>query len=115
MHTSAAFSLFSGRRTKMQNQISSTLQILLARFNGQVLIPLAAASESVGIPEQTARNRLAGGNFPIRTVLNGSRRFIHVADLADYVESLRAQSSKPKRGPRTKASKLKPKSEGGAQ
>lgn len=97
-------------------QINSTLAILMARFGGKVLIPFAHASESVGIPEQTARNRLAGGNFPIRTILNGSRRFIYVADLADYVESLRAQSPKPKqRGPRTKASKLQPKSEGGAQ
>lgn len=99
----------------MQTQISSTLQILLARFDGQVLIPFASASKSVGISEQTARNRLVSGNFPIPTVLNGSRRFVHVADLADYVESLRSESSKPKRGRKTKASKFKEKSEGGAQ
>lgn len=98
----------------MQNQIGSTLQILLAQFNGQVLIPLVKASTSVGIPEQTARNRLASGNFPIPTILNGSRRFIHVTDLADYVESLRSESSKPKRGRKTKASKFK-ETEGGAQ
>lgn len=96
----------------MQN-LSSTLQILLARFDGQVLIPFASASKSVGIPEQTARNRLVSGNFPIPTVLNGSRRFVHVADLADYVESLRSESSKPKRGRKTKASKFQAQHEQG--
>lgn len=83
-------------------QLNSTLEILLARFNGQVLIPFAPASKSVGIPEQTARNRLVSGNFPIPTVLNGSRRFIHIADLASYVDSLRG-INKPKRGRKTKA------------
>lgn len=100
----------------MQN-LNTTIEILLARFDGQVLIPFAPASKSVGIPEQTARNRLVSGNFPIPTVLNGSRRFIHVADLAAYVESLRSgrSESKPKRGRKLKASKFKKESEGGAQ
>jgi len=92
----------------MQTQISSTLQILLARFNGQILIPFVAASESVGIPEQTARNKLSKGEFPIPTVLSGSRRQIHIQDLAAYVDNLREQSvvKKPKLGRRTKASKF---------
>lgn len=69
--------------------ISTTIQILLARFNGQVLIPLVLASESVGISAQTARNRLSNGTFPIPTVMVESRRFIHISDLADFVESRR--------------------------
>lgn len=90
----------------MQIQISSTLQILLARFNGQVLIPFIPASESIGISEQTARNRLSEGTYPVRTVTNGSRRFIHISDLADFVDALRPESTKPKRGRPTKASKF---------
>lgn len=99
----------------MQNQISSTLQILLARFNGQVLVPFVAGSESVGIPEQTARNKLSDGTYPIRTVTNGARRFIHISDLAAFVESLRpeSESPKPKPGRPTKASKLQVKHEQG--
>jgi len=85
-------------------QLNTTIEILLARFNGQVLIPFVAASEAAGIPQQTARNRLAKGDYPIPTILNGSRRFVHVADLSEYIESLR--SPKPKRGPKTKASKF---------
>lgn len=88
------------------SNISSTLQILLARFNGQVLIPFAAASESVGILEQTARNMLSRGTYPMRTVMIGSRRFIHLNDLANFVESLCSKSSKPKRGRPTKESKF---------
>lgn len=91
----------------MQTQISSTLQILLAHFNGQVLIPFIPASESIGIPAQTARNRLSDGTYPVRTVTNGSRRFVHISDLAGFVESLRPELEppKPKRGRPTKASK----------
>lgn len=89
----------------MQNQVSSTLQILLARFNGQVLIPFAPASESVGIPQQTARNKLVEGKFPVPTVLMGSRRFIHIQDLANFVDSLRGEP-KPRRGARTKKERI---------
>lgn len=81
-------------------QISSTLQILLARFNGQILIPLVPAAESVGIPQQTARNKLTAGKFPIPTVEIGARRFIHIEDLANFVDSLR--QPRPKRGRKTK-------------
>ena len=76
----------------MQNT-TSTLQILLANFNGQILIPFAPASECVGISVQTARNRLSNGTFPIPTKLVESRRFIHISDLANFVDSL--PTSKP--------------------
>lgn len=85
-------------------QVNSTITILLARFNGQVLVPFAAGAECVGIPEQTARNKLVKGEFPIPTVLSGGRRFVHVQDLANYVESLRGNPT-PRRGrPRKTAS-----------
>lgn len=84
---------------------NSTLQILLARFSGQILIPFASAAECAGFKQQTARNLLSAKKFPISSVLNGSRRFIHISDLANYVESLRSPPPK-KRGPKTKASKF---------
>lgn len=90
----------------MQNQISLTLQLLLARFDGQVLIPFGPASKVIGIPEQTARNKLSAGTFPVKTVLNGTRRFIHVADLAEFVDSLRPESTIKKRGRPLKASRF---------
>lgn len=89
----------------MQN-ISQTLQILLARFGGQVLIPFTDASESVGILRQTARNRLSNGTFPMPTCTSGGRRFIHIKDLANFVDSLQDKPAKTKRGRPTKASKF---------
>lgn len=71
-----------------------TLTILLARFNGQVLIPFSAGAECIGIATQTGRNQLSRGEFPIPTVLSGSRRYIHIEDLASYVESLRESHGK---------------------
>lgn len=71
-----------------------TLTILMARFNGQVLVPFAAGAECVGIAVQTARNKLNRGEFPIPTLLSGGRRFIHIEDLSTYVESLRESQGK---------------------
>lgn len=78
---------------------NQTITILLARFNGQILIPFASAAECVGIAVQTARNKLNRNEFPIATLLSGSRRFVHIEDLAAYVESLReSQGKKATRG-----------------
>lgn len=89
-------------------QLNSTITILLARFNGQVLVPFVAGAECVGIPEQTARNQLVKGEFPIQTVLKGSRRHVHIRDLAEYVDKLcdRSTEKKTRLGRKTKASKM---------
>lgn len=86
----------------MQNSISTTQQILLARFGGQVLIPFIPAAEVCGFAGQTARNLVCQGRFPLPTVTVGRRRFIHLADMAEYIENLRAPAAKPKRGRKTK-------------
>ena len=68
-----------------------TLTILLARFNGRVLIPFSSATECLGIAPQTGRNQLSKGSFPIPTLISGNRRYIHISDMAAWVESLREQ------------------------
>lgn len=88
----------------MQN-LSSTIQILLAQHDGKVLIPFAAASSTAGMAEQTARNALSRGDYPIPTVEVGRRRFVHVQDLAEYIESLR--QPKPRRGRKSKKESIK--------
>lgn len=92
----------------MHNNVSITIQILLARFNGQLLIPFASGAEAAGFAEQTARNLASRGKFPIPTATNeqGSRRFIHIQDLADYIDARRSIALKPKRGRPTKESKF---------
>lgn len=92
----------------MQN-VSITIQILLARFDGQLLIPFALGASAAGFKEQNARNLAVRGKFPIPTSLNenGSRRFIHIQDLADYIDARRSLAHKPKRGRPTKESKMR--------
>ena len=85
MFVSKAICLFSGRRTQMQ-KLSLTLQILLAQFDGQILIPFTSAAKAAGFAEQTARNLDSRQKFPIRTQKRGARRFIHVNDLAEYID-----------------------------
>lgn len=80
----------------MQN-LSQTLQLLLAQFGGQLLIPFSAAARAAGFREQTARNLLVDKKFPIRSERRGARRYIHIKDLADYVESVIPE--KEKKGP----------------
>lgn len=89
-------------------KLNPTIEILLARFNGQILIPFVIAAESVGMSEQSARNLLSQKKFPIPTVQNpnGTRRFVHIEDLAFYVDSLRSTTVTSKRGRPTKASKF---------
>lgn len=90
----------------MQN-LSTTTAILLTKFNGQILIPFSEAAEIAGIASQTARNQLSKGTFPIPSIRNGGRRFIHINDLAAFIDKLRDSGvSKPNRGRPTKASKI---------
>jgi len=90
----------------MQNSISQTHQILLARFGGQVLISFIPAAETAGFAGQTARNLVCQGRFPINTVMVGRRRVIHLADLAEYIETLRAPATKSNRGRKTKKERI---------
>lgn len=87
----------------MQN-LSSNLQILLARFGGKILIPFAEAALAAGFKEQTARNLQVLRKFPIHSEKRGGRRFIHIQDLADYIESVLPRETKRKPGRPTKVS-----------
>ena len=77
------------------NSMVNSLELLKERFNGKLLIPFAAGSEAVGFTAKTARNKLSLGTFPIRTVLEGTRRYIHITDLASYVDSKYADLTSP--------------------
>lgn len=92
---------------------SLTVQFFLTKFPGQILIPLVEASQSIGISAKTARNKLSIGTFPIATVKIAGRRFIHIQDLVNYVDSLRFVNVTPEQtvkrpvGRPTKSSQLK--------
>ena len=72
------------------------VDVLQAKFNGRILVPFLDAVEALGYNRQTARNELVRGVFPIPTMLQGSRRFIAITDIAAYVELLYANREQPK-------------------
>ena len=47
------------------------------------------AAQEIGINLRTAHNQIGKGVFPIPTVLRDRRRYVHITDLASYLDRLR--------------------------
>lgn len=67
--------------------MSLNLNLLLSKYD-QILIPLPKAAKEIGLCGATARNAVSNGSFPIATIKQGRLRFVHVSDLAAYLDSL---------------------------
>lgn len=57
-------------------------------FPCQVFADLAPAARAIGLSEQTARDKLWQGKFPVQTVKIGRKRLVVVDDLAKYYSEL---------------------------
>lgn len=53
------------------------------------------AGRLIGMAEQTARNKVTAGKFPVEIVLSGSRKMVRRSDLEKYVEGLKAVGGPP--------------------
>ncbi len=82
----------------------NSLEILSMRY-GRSLLPLSVAAREIGINLRTAHNQIGKGKFPIPTILQARRRYVHVEDLAGYIDRLRrtaeTESLLPKEATRT--------------
>lgn len=87
---------------------TSTLEILLTRFDGAILIPLADAAAALSWPLQTARNRVCTNTCPFPTHKVEGRRVVHVRDLAHFVDQQTGAESPagPRLGTSSKAERL---------
>lgn len=66
---------------------------LLACYE-KVLLPLELfAEEIMGISLSTARNQISNGTFPVPLTPMGSKKMIHVADAAAYIDSQRGKAA----------------------
>ncbi|MBI3902083.1 MAG: hypothetical protein HY306_03945 [Nitrosomonadales bacterium] len=65
---------------------------LLTRRHSGLLLPLAAAAQEIGINPRTAHNQISKGIFPIPTILRDRRRYVHINELASYLDGLRQQA-----------------------
>ncbi len=66
----------------------NSLEILSLRY-GRSLLPLSMAAREIGINLRTAHNQISKGIFPVPTILQARRRYVHVEDLAGYIDQLR--------------------------
>jgi hypothetical protein len=66
----------------------NSLEILSLRY-GRSLLPLSMAAREIGINLRTAHNQISKGIFPVPTILQARRRYVHVEDLAGYIDRLR--------------------------
>ena len=66
----------------------NSLDILSLRY-GRSLLPLSVAAREIGIDLRTAHNQIGQGKFQVPTILQARRRYLHVEDLAGYIDRLR--------------------------
>lgn len=62
----------------------STLDLLALRYTVEMSIPEVA--EATKFRDQTIRNQLSIGTFPIPSHKSGRRRLFHIADVAAYID-----------------------------
>ncbi len=60
-----------------------------------LLIPYLEGARTIGIANQTAKNWLSAGRFPIATFLIGRKRMVRVSDLEAFVAGLGEQPRVP--------------------
>jgi len=85
-------------------------------FPGQAALPILSVAKTIGMPQQTMRNKLMDNTFPIPSFLQGARRMALKTEVAEYLDRVSGimQPPKPKRGARTKAERIAASQMGGA-
>jgi len=75
----------------------TTLDLLAAQYPGAAVLRVAEIARALACAPQTIRNRLARGAFPIATFRCDGRRVARIADVAAYLDAMRAAAPR-KRG-----------------
>ena len=75
--------------------MSSSENHIYQLFPGKALADFAPAAAAIGLAEQTARDLLWRGKFPVKTVKVGGKRLVVVADLARYYAELVGLDAQP--------------------
>ena len=91
-------------------QDSSALEIILKLHPGQSRLSLVALAKLLDWAEQSIRNAISDGTFPIKSYKDGAHRFFDIRDIAEHLEKKRGEAiQKPKKnkvGRPTKAAQL---------
>lgn len=68
------------------HSVSPVLQIVRDAFPGLFNVDVVPAAAFIGMAEQTARNKLHLGEFPLKTTKQGRRRLVSIVEIAAYLE-----------------------------
>lgn len=71
--------------------MSLVTQMLVAEKYGP-LLSIASLADLLRMNEQTIRNQISAGEFPIPTSRQGGRRVAHYQDVAAYLDSFRSSA-----------------------
>ena len=74
----------------------SNLDLLVRQFPGKLFLSVPDAARAYGLAPKTARNQIALGVFPVKTVKIGGRRVVPILAFAEFLDK---QSDQPRRGP----------------
>lgn len=85
---------------------SRSLAYLETIFPQQVSLPVLKAGHVMGMAQQTVKNKVHKGKFPVPTFKVGGRRMCLKSDVAAYLDALSETTPKPKRGARTKVERI---------
>jgi len=66
----------------------STLQCLLNRFDGAMLVRPVAAGLVINMAKPSVYNRVSAGTFPLPLVKTSTGHMVRVSDIADYIDAL---------------------------
>ena len=84
----------------------NSLDYLQSLFPGQMGIPILSAGKIIGFAEQTTKNKVSQGKFPVQVGRIGKKRIVHILDLAEFMELQRAKENKIRRGRPTKTQQI---------
>lgn len=80
---------------------------ITSQFKGVCNLSVEQIATAIGLNPAHIRNQVSQGIFPVQSVLIGRRRLFPLTHFIDYMTSLMCPSVSNKRGPKTKASKMR--------
>lgn len=70
--------------------MSVLITALLIEKHGRLRLTMRELADELGWSYSTLRNKLAAGQCPVRTYLDGGTRFADVRDVVEYLDRCRA-------------------------
>lgn len=77
--------------------MSPHLSVLQNQFPGAVLLHISDVADVLGTTYGSVRSQISTKKFPLKTIRRGSRRYVSIIALADYLDQLVESAPSPQR------------------